>query len=62
MGDLTYMDCWNYVAPLILAKNGTLDMDICDGVSGADGSGGEEEEGWLIALSRLLGMMLLAAP
>lgn len=28
MADLTYMDCWNYVAPLILAKNGTLDMDI----------------------------------
>lgn len=28
MDDLTYMDCWNYVAPLILAKNGTLDMDI----------------------------------
>ena len=28
MSDLTYMDCWNYVAPLILAKNGTLDMDI----------------------------------
>lgn len=28
MTDLTYMDCWNYVAPLILAKNGTLDMDI----------------------------------
>ena len=28
MCDLTYMDCWNYVAPLILAKNGTLDMDI----------------------------------
>lgn len=28
MTDLTYMDCWSYVAPLILAKNGTLDMDI----------------------------------
>jgi hypothetical protein len=28
MTDLTYMGCWNYVAPLILAKNGTLDMDI----------------------------------
>ena len=28
MIELTYMDCWNYVAPLILAKNGTLNMDI----------------------------------
>ena len=28
MADLTYMDCWHYVAPLILARNGTLDMDV----------------------------------
>lgn len=28
MDDLTYMDCWHYVAPLILSRNGTLDMDV----------------------------------
>lgn len=28
MADLTYMDCWNYVAPLIPVKSGSIAVDI----------------------------------
>lgn len=28
MADLTYMDCWNYVAPLIPVKSGSIVVDI----------------------------------
>lgn len=28
MADLTYMDCWHYVAPLIPVTSGSMAMDI----------------------------------
>lgn len=28
MDDLTYMDCWHYIAQLIPVKSGTYSMDI----------------------------------
>lgn len=28
MPDLTYMDCWEYIAPLIPIKSGSIAIDI----------------------------------
>lgn len=28
MDDITYMDCWNYIAPLIPVYSGTYAMDV----------------------------------
>ena len=28
MADLTYMDCWHYIAPLIPVNSGTYAMDV----------------------------------
>ena len=28
MSDITYMDCWNYIAPLIPVTSGTYSADV----------------------------------
>ena len=58
MADLTYMDCWHYIAPLIPITSDRMTTEIYVMVFQAlkeaeerrkdnEGSGGEEEGQWL---------------